>query len=133
MASAVYPRAVRVALYARVSTLNHTQDSELQIHDLREYVSRRGWEIAAEYVDRGFSGSKDSRPALNRLMADAGSRKFDAVLVWKLDRFGRSLRRQSGTASIRHRISTRGRLVQVSDRSSMFTLEDSHLRSLRRW
>ena len=52
----------------------------------------RGWRVAGEYVDAGVSGAKDSRPELNRLMADAKRRKFDAVLVWKLDRFGRSLR-----------------------------------------
>jgi hypothetical protein len=80
----------RVALYGRVSTLQK-QDPELQLRELREYAARRGWEIADEYIDR-VSGSKDSRPGLNRLMADAGARKFDAVLVWKLDRFGRSLR-----------------------------------------
>lgn len=65
---------------------------QLQLSELREYVERRGWQITQEYVDHGVSGSKDSRPALNRLMADACARKFDAVLVWKLDRFGRSLR-----------------------------------------
>src|SRR5271157_3277758 len=84
--------SARVALYARVSTSNGNQDPELQISELREYVTRRGWEIAEIYTDNGVSGSKDSRPALNRLMADAGLRKFDTVLVWKLDRFGRSLR-----------------------------------------
>jgi DNA invertase Pin-like site-specific DNA recombinase len=82
---------VRVALYARVSTLNG-QDPQMQIRELREYCSRREWAIAEEYVDHGFSGSVDSRPALNRLMADACQRKFDVVLVWKVDRFGRSLR-----------------------------------------
>ena len=82
----------RVALYGRVSTLNHNQDPELQMRELREYAARRGWEIASEYIDRGVSGSKDSRPALNRMMADACTRKFDAIVVWKLDRFGRSLR-----------------------------------------
>ncbi len=82
----------RAALYARVSTANGQQDPELQLSELREYVARRGWEIAEIYTDNGVSGSKDSRPALNRLMADAGQRKFDTVLVWKLDRFGRSLR-----------------------------------------
>jgi DNA invertase Pin-like site-specific DNA recombinase len=59
---------------------------------MREYCERRGWEIAGEYTDVGISGSKDSRPELNRLMADAKQRRFDAVCVWKLDRFGRSLR-----------------------------------------
>ena len=81
----------RVALYARVSTLNG-QDPEMQLSELREYVSRRGWTITTEYVDQGVSGSKESRPQLNQLMADAHRRKFDAVLVWKIDRFGRSLK-----------------------------------------
>ena len=83
---------MRVALYARVSTSNGHQDPEMQLRELREFVQRRGWQITGEYVDKGISGSKDSRPALDRLMADASRRKFDAVLVWKLDRFGRSLR-----------------------------------------
>jgi DNA invertase Pin-like site-specific DNA recombinase len=81
----------RVALYSRVST-NHGQDPELQLRELRHYVASRGWTILQEYTDIGVTGSKDSRPALNRLMADACRRKFDTVLVWKLDRFGRSLR-----------------------------------------
>lgn len=83
--------AMRVALYARVSTCNGQQDPELQLRELREYAKHRDLTIVGEYIDR-ISGSKDSRPALNRLMADASRRKFDAVLVWKLDRFGRSLR-----------------------------------------
>ena len=81
----------RVALYARVSTLNG-QDPEMQLSELREYAARRGWTIASEFVDQGVSGSKESRPQLNQLMADAHRRKFDAVLVWKIDRFGRSLK-----------------------------------------
>src|SRR5690348_5483729 len=81
----------RVALYARVSTLNG-QDPELQSRELREYCQHRGWEISEEYTDQGVSGSKESRPALNRLIADAHRRKFDAVLVWKIDRWGRSLK-----------------------------------------
>src|SRR3984893_11508646 len=85
------PSTIRVALYARVSTCNGQQDPELQLRELREYARLRGLTIVGEYIDR-ISGSKDSRPALNRLMADASQRKFDAVLVWKLDRFGRSLR-----------------------------------------
>ena len=82
---------MRVAMYARVSTLNG-QSPETQLVELREYVARRGWEIIGEYVDAGVSGSKDSRPSLNRLMAHAHQRRFDAILVWKLDRFGRSLK-----------------------------------------
>ncbi len=81
----------RVGLYARVSISNGHQDPEMQLRELREFCSRRGWQATQEYVDR-VSGSKDSRPAINQLMADAGRRKIDAVLVWKLDRFGRSLK-----------------------------------------
>ena len=82
----------RIALYARVSTTGHGQDPEMQLRDLREYAVRRGWTVVEEYIDHGVSGTKASRPALNRLMADAQRRKIDTVLVWKLDRFGRSLR-----------------------------------------
>jgi DNA invertase Pin-like site-specific DNA recombinase len=78
----------RVAIYGRVSTLLN-QNPEMQLVELRDYAERRGWRIAGEYVDHA-SGAKESRPSLNRLMADAHQRKFDAVLVWKIDRFGRS-------------------------------------------
>jgi DNA invertase Pin-like site-specific DNA recombinase len=81
----------RVALYARVSTHNG-QDPEMQLRELREYCQRRNWQIAEEYIDSGISGSQDSRPALNRLMADGCRGRFDGILIWKLDRFGRSLR-----------------------------------------
>jgi DNA invertase Pin-like site-specific DNA recombinase len=64
----------------------------MQLRELREYAGRRGWEIAGEYTDQGVSGSKESRPELNRLMTDTHRRQFDAVLVWKIDRFGRSLK-----------------------------------------
>ncbi len=82
----------RVALYARVSTLHGQQDPEMQLSELREYATRRGLSIHEEYVDQGVSGSKESRPALNRLMSEAQRCRFDAVLVWKIDRFGRSLK-----------------------------------------
>jgi DNA invertase Pin-like site-specific DNA recombinase len=82
---------MRAALYARVSTLNKGQDTEMQLRELREYVSRRGWELAGEYVDVGVSGSKEKRPQLDRLMADAKRRYCDVVVVWKFDRFARSV------------------------------------------
>lgn len=82
---------MRVAIYARVSTTGNGQSPEMQLRELREYCDRRGWTIAGEYVDSGFSGAKDSRPELNRLMADAHKRRFDAVCVWKFDRFARSV------------------------------------------
>jgi len=82
---------MRAAIYARVSTTGQGQSPEMQVRELREYSERRGWQIAGEYVDAGISGAKDSRPELNRLMADAHRRRFDAVVVWKFDRFARSV------------------------------------------
>jgi DNA invertase Pin-like site-specific DNA recombinase len=84
-------RRLRAALYARVSTQNHHQDPEVQLRELREYCQRKGWDITGEYVDHGISGTKESRPELNRLMSDAADQKFDVVLVWKFDRFARSV------------------------------------------
>jgi putative DNA-invertase from lambdoid prophage Rac len=83
-------KPVKAAIYARVSTSD--QDCEMQLREIREYCVRRGWEVEAEYVDTGWSGMKVSRPQLDRLMQDASRRRFDAVLVWKLDRFGRSVK-----------------------------------------
>jgi DNA invertase Pin-like site-specific DNA recombinase len=80
----------RCAIYARVST-NQGQDPKMQITELREYCKNRSWSITAEYVDKGISGAKDSRPQLNRLMADAHRRRIDTVIVWKFDRFARSV------------------------------------------
>lgn len=84
-------KAMRVAIYARVSTTNSGQSPEMQLRELREYVARRGWMLAGEYVDAGISGAKDKRPELDRLMADAHRRRFDVVAVWKFDRFARSV------------------------------------------
>jgi DNA invertase Pin-like site-specific DNA recombinase len=81
----------RVVLYARVSTF-HNQNPEMQLAELREYAVRRGWAVIGEYVDIGISGSRESRPELNRMLTAAHSRACDAVLVWKLDRLGRSLK-----------------------------------------
>ena len=80
---------MQTALYARVSTTD--QSCEMQLLELREYASKRGWTIAGEYVDTGWSGAKACRPELDRLLRDARMRRFDAVLVWKLDRWGRSV------------------------------------------
>jgi len=83
--------ATRVAIYARVSSTTHGQDVGLQTRELRQFAQARGWQIASEYVDQGVSGAKDSRPELNRLMADAHKRRFDVVCVWRFDRFARSV------------------------------------------
>ncbi len=89
-ASARTDRIPRVALYGRVSTTTG-QDPQMQLRELREYADRRGWQVASEYVDRGVSGTKDSRPELNRLMTDAHRRRFEIIAVWKFDRFARSV------------------------------------------
>ncbi|MGB8799433.1 MAG: recombinase family protein [Candidatus Acidiferrales bacterium] len=81
---------MRVALYARVSTFLG-QDPEMQLRELREYCQRRGWAIAGEFVDIGISGAKEKRPELDRLIAEAHRRRFDSVVVWKFDRFARSV------------------------------------------
>jgi len=84
-------RPLRAALYARVSTTGHGQDVGLQLDELRLVAKQRGWQ-ASEYIDDGVSGSKDSRPALDRMMADASAGKLDLVAVWRFDRFARGTR-----------------------------------------
>lgn len=81
---------MRIAIYARVST-NNGQDPEMQLRELREYSQRRGWEIIHEYVDVGISGTREKRPQLDKLLADAHRRHFDVVVVWRFDRFARSV------------------------------------------
>lgn len=81
---------MNVAIYARVSTMNG-QDPEMQLRELREYCQRRGWTVVAEYVDAGISGAKERRPELDRLLADAHRRLFDSAVVWRFDRFARSV------------------------------------------
>lgn len=85
---------MQVALYARVSKAHTHQDPEAQLQPLRAMCQSRGWEISREYVDCGWSGAKESRPALDELMGDAqrGLRDFEAIAVWKFDRFARSTR-----------------------------------------
>lgn len=80
----------RAAIYGRVSTLTN-QSTEMQVRDLRQLADRRGFEVMHEYLDEGFSGAKSSRPALDEMLADAKRGKFRILLVWKLDRLGRSL------------------------------------------
>jgi len=77
------------AIYARVST--DDQSCDLQLSILREYCAQRKWTITEEYVDEGVSGAKASRPAFDRMKRDARKQKFGVLLVWKYDRFARSL------------------------------------------
>jgi DNA invertase Pin-like site-specific DNA recombinase len=80
---------MKVAIYTRISTAD--QNADLQQSELNEYAAFRKWEIAGVYSDV-VSGSKDKRPALDRLMVDAKRGKFDVVAVWRFDRFARSTR-----------------------------------------
>src|ERR1700730_5328981 len=94
MAATILPldgKLTRCAIYARVSTLQG-QDVTMQTRELQTFAEARGWTITGQYIDEGQCGAKDSRPGLNRIMADAKRRKCDVILVWKVDRFGRSLR-----------------------------------------
>jgi DNA invertase Pin-like site-specific DNA recombinase len=92
--SLTQPKKLRAGIYARVSTLD--QEPENQLADLRRYAAARGWE-PVEYIDHGVSGSRESRPALDQMLRDARRRRIDAVICWKLDRLGRSLRHLIGT------------------------------------
>jgi DNA invertase Pin-like site-specific DNA recombinase len=85
----VYDKYMRCALYCRVSSSD--QRCDLQLRELREHVANRRWQIAGEFIDEGVSGTKASRPALDKLMAAARLRRFDTVLTWKIDRWGRSV------------------------------------------
>ncbi len=78
----------KCAIYCRVST--EEQDPKHQENALVEYAKNQPYDIYKVYTDK-TSGSKQSRPALNNLMFDARAKRFDVVIVWKLDRLGRSL------------------------------------------
>jgi DNA invertase Pin-like site-specific DNA recombinase len=80
---------MKVAVYARVSTSE--QNTESQLLELREYCERRDWQVIREYVDSGISGAKEKRLELDKLLADAHRHLFDAVVVWRFDRFARSV------------------------------------------
>ena len=81
---------MKIALYARVST--EGQDPDVQLHALRAHATQRGWTIVEEFVDHGYSGAKEKRPALDRMIQAAWTGTFHAVLVWRFDRFARSVK-----------------------------------------
>ncbi len=83
-------KRARVALYVRVSTSDQTAENQLRA--LREHSERAGWTIVAEFTDHGVSGTREKRPGLDALLADARRRRFDLVAVAALDRLGRNLR-----------------------------------------
>ena len=78
---------------------NDKQKTELQLSELRDYVSRSRWKIYKEYVDHGYTGANTKRPAFTEMMADARKKKFDVLLVWKFDRLSRSMRDLINTIS----------------------------------
>ncbi|HOI36707.1 MAG TPA: recombinase family protein [Bacillota bacterium] len=82
---------MRTAMYARVSTRDRGQDVGLQVDELRHVAEQRGWNVVGEYIDEGISGAQESRPALDAMLDDARLGRLDLVVVWKLDRLGRSL------------------------------------------
>ena len=83
---------MNAALYARVSTKSGSQNPDMQLRELRDYCQRRGWETVVEYVDAGVTGAKEQRPELDRLLAECRKRRVNAVVVYRYDRFARSLR-----------------------------------------
>lgn len=85
------PGMKRAAIYARVSTVDRGQDAETQLHQLREFATRRGFAIAEEFVDRA-GGTRSDRERFRRLMEAVRRRQIDVVLVWRYDRFARSMR-----------------------------------------
>ncbi|HKX04645.1 MAG TPA: recombinase family protein [Methylomirabilota bacterium] len=85
---------MKVALYARVST--DGQDPEVQLMALRAHAAQRGWQVVEEFVDRGVSGARERRPALDRLLKAAWAGRFQVALVWRFDRFARSVKHLVG-------------------------------------
>jgi len=81
----------RVAVYARVST-STGQNPEMQLQEVRQYCTRREMTIVREYVDKGISGARERRRALDQLLVDCQRRAVDCVVVYRYDRFARSLR-----------------------------------------
>jgi DNA invertase Pin-like site-specific DNA recombinase len=91
-----YSKPKRVAIYARVSTASQTVENQFQ--ELREVAKRNGWQIVAELSDSGISGAKgrDQRPAFDQLLKRATRREFDLIMVWAIDRLGRSIQHLVG-------------------------------------
>ncbi len=87
----------RAALYVRVSTKE--QHPEAQLGPLREYAESRGFDVVGEFVDHGISGAKNSRPALDSMLAAARRRDLDIIVIAKLDRLARSVRHLVTVAS----------------------------------
>ena len=83
-------KTVRAIIYTRVSSQD--QHPEMQVHELKDYIARRGWMLYRVYSDKGISGSTEKRPGLDALLDDCRHGKVDAVVVWKFDRLTRNLK-----------------------------------------
>jgi len=99
----VNPKPLRAALYARVSTTDKGQDPNLQLTPITAYCKQRGWKVIKKYVDY-LSGSTAKRPELDKLIDDAKHGKLDVIVVWKLDRFGRSVQHLTNTIVDLHEV-----------------------------
>ena len=84
------PPQKTVAIYARVST--DKQAVDMQLSELRDFVKRSNWKIYKKYIDQGYTGANTKRPAFTDMMNQARKRKFDILLIWKLDSLSRSLK-----------------------------------------
>lgn len=87
-----------VALYARVST--DRQKVDMQLRELEAFVKRSGWKLYKKFIDQGYTGANTKRPAFIEMMIEAKKRKFDILLVWKLDRLSRSLKDPINTLKV---------------------------------
>ena len=90
---------MKVAIYARVSTAKD-QSCERQILELRQVAENHNWSVVDEYIDEGISGTKKSRPELDRMLKDALLRKFDVVATLELSRLGRSVKNMCEIADL---------------------------------
>ena len=90
----------RVAIYARVSTTQNDQSCERQIVELKKIAENHGWSVVGFYTDEGISGAKKSRPALDQMMRDALTKKFDVVATLELSRLGRNVKNMCEIADL---------------------------------
>jgi DNA invertase Pin-like site-specific DNA recombinase len=92
-------KVAKVAIYARVSTADKQQSTEMQINELTQYATARGFKVYKVYEDTGYSGTNGNRPMLRELMQDVREAKVTHVLCWRLDRWFRSLKEVVSTLS----------------------------------
>ncbi len=106
---------MKAVAYARVSTTNHGQDTENQLHTIRDVARNRSFDLTREYVDTGVSGTAESRPALDDMIRDARHGRFQVIIIAALDRLGRNVRQ---TLNLIHELETHG-VALISLREGM--------------